>query len=124
MTQQLLTVRQIMKADDEDPSSISHIYKDYMGFIKGREEVQLLKKERRKLKNTHLRAYGIILNATGADRASKAKRKSQTERKNIETIAINNQNPFMKYGDNVYKNLNIDKSTWEMIKQFSYNMDY
>jgi len=113
-----------MKVEDEDPASISNVYKDYNGFIKGREEVQLLKKERRKLKNTHLRAYGIILNATGADIASKSKRKSQTERKNIETIAVNSQNPFMKYGDNMYKNLNIDKSTWEMIKQFSYNMDY
>jgi hypothetical protein len=123
MTQQLLTVRQLAKAEDEDPAAISNAYKDYNGFIKGREEVQLLKKERRKLKNTHLRAYGIILNATGVG-TSKSKRKSQTERKNLETVAIHSQNPFMKYGDNMYKNLNIDKSTWEMIKQFSYNMDY
>ena len=124
MTHQLLTVRQLAGAEAEDPAAISSAYRDYNGFVNGREEVQLLKKERRKLKNAHLRAYGIILTATGAAGASKSKRKSQTGRRDLETVAIHSQNPFMKYGDNMYKNLNIDKSTWEMIKQFSYNMDY
>jgi hypothetical protein len=89
MTHQLLTVGKIMNVEDQDPVSISNVYTDYNGFIKSREEVQFLKKERRKLKNTHLRAYGMILNAAGAERSTKSKRKSQTERKNIETIAVN-----------------------------------
>ena len=88
--------------------------------MKDKEDVQFLEKERHKLKSTQLRAYGLMFNGNG----SKSKRKSQTERPNIETVGAHSQNPFMKYGDNTYKNLNIDKSTWEMIKQFSYNMDY